>query len=80
MKQILKHGWIGILMLLPTSVVHGHLAVEHSMDFKTGFIHLLTDPVHVSIIVVFVVLPLLFAFRKRIGQFVDWMAGNVFRR
>jgi len=79
MIQIVKYGWAGLFMLLFSTLVHGHLAVEHSMGFKNGLIHLLTDPVHVFMIVIFIVLPLLFGFRKRIGQLIGWMAGAIFR-
>ena len=78
MKQIFRATGISLFLLLISPIVYGHLAVEH-LPGTNGLIHMLTDPVHVSILVMCVVLPLLALWRKRIILLFEQIIEILFR-
>ena len=67
MKQISNYLWIAIALTVISPVAYGHLAENHSSGLD-GFVHLLVDPVHVSILVIFIVLPLLMVARTMVTR------------
>ena len=79
MKRIFTRTGIFLMLFSMSPVIFGHISGEHSLGFTGGLIHMLVDPVHVSMLVVFVILPFLFVMRKKIMLFLDWILTNVFR-
>ena len=78
MNQIFKFSGASLYLLFVSPVVYGHLGSNHSSGVN-GLIHMITDPVHVSILVVCVVLPLLVVWRKRIILLLERVFESIFR-
>ena len=77
MKQISSYLWIAIALTVISPVAYGHLAENHSMGLD-GLVHFLVDPVHVSILVIFILLPLLMVARRNIDRIIEWVRNTLF--
>ena len=78
MNQFFKFIGTSLYLLLMSPVVYGHLAAEHPSGIN-GLIHMLTDPVHVSILVAGIVILLLMVGWKRIILVLERIIESIFR-
>ena len=80
MKHLLKQSWVYLLLVTFSSSVFGHVATEHALPLGEGLLHILSDPMHVFPLSLFLFIGLLFAMRKQLSLLGIWIATNIFRQ